>query len=571
MSITLDNYFHYGIKDNKNNYFQFGTSFDTFDLNKMNNPSLYYDTILEYYSGLMFLSSIYLFGKLFQRSKYTSYKSLVQDLRIFEFYNEKEINKICNTFNFDNYIKVIKDNNINCNNIKIVDLNPDDRFKNETSSIPSCICLALTCLNRTTYSIKEQYNQKNYIIVNRLKLPNKCINNFNNYKRGNSNKKINISQQIMNKFLIKEDLNYISFKMIKLNNFPGLSYLLVNNVDNSYLTVVLNKITNILTMTEIYLLMVITVFLIFLLIISITIIIYETKKLSNFIYKFNLKYKRYINQNEETGLRLHSLNEENNNITSSEKEPLIRKITRTKSIKRFNINFYKYNLNNSNIQNSNSLLNELFYMFCEFYKLDVDKLVENIQDLTGKTKKEIKIDVMNNKNELFQLLVKLCSYESKINLNIDYNLYADSPLIQYFNNSLIKGRINNSNEENFTRNVIYEMLSTENINDEGLITNLNFGYLSYLNMDEFKSIKNALFNKDIDSIRQNFNMRQKLKDDQRKSFMKLLLKNKNVLYNDLQKFHDLDEIKYSKLESYFNQFLLNVYYKYLKKIIEIKK
>ena len=64
------------------------------------------------------------------------------------------------------------------------------------------------------------------------------------------------------------------------------------------------------------------------------------------------------------------------------------------------------------------------------------------------------------------------------------------------------------------------MLSTENITDVGLVTNLNFGYLSYLNMDEFKSIKNALFNKDIDFVRNNFNMRQKLEDDQRKSFIK---------------------------------------------------
>ena len=90
-------------------------------------------------------------------------------------------------------------------------------------------------------------------------------------------------------------------------------------------------------------------------------------------------------------------------------------------------------------------------------------------------------------------------------------------------------------------------------------------------MDEFKSIKNALFNKDIDFVKHNFNIKQKYKDDQRKNLIKLLLKNKNVLYNELQKYHDLNEIKYNKLESYFNQFLLNVYYKYLKKIIEIKK
>ena len=43
-------------------------------------------------------------------------------------------------------------------------------------------------------------------------------------------------------------------------------------------------------------------------------------------------------------------------------------------------------------------------------------------------------------------------------------------------------------------------------------------------MDEYNSIKNALFNR-IDPDRPNTNMKQRLKDDQRKSMIKLLLKN----------------------------------------------
>ena len=152
---------------------------------------------------------------------------------------------------------------------------------------------------------------------------------------------------------------------------------------------------------------------------------------------------------------------------------------------------------------------------------------------------------------------------------MEYNLYSDSILIKNFNDSLKKGKIKNYNEEKFTRDVLYELLSTENVFDDGLVTNLNFGYISYLNLDEYKSVKNALFNKNINF--QNFNMKQKLRDDQRKSMVKLLLKNKNLLYNELQKYYDLEEIKYNRLETCFNQFLANVYYKYLKKIIEFKK
>ena len=210
-------------------------------------------------------------------------------------------------------------------------------------------------------------------------------------------------------------------------------------------------------------------------------------------------------------------------------------------------------------------------MFCEYYKLDPQIIIKDRQDLIEKSKKEIKSDIMKEKNELFELLTKICYYESKINLNLEYNLYHNSSLVKNFNESLKKGKIKNINEEKFTRDVIYEILSTENIFDEGLVTNLNFGYISYLNLNESKAIKNALFNKIINSDQKNFNMKQRLKDDQRRSLIKLILKNKNVLYNDLQKYYDLDEIKFNKIEIYFNQFLLNVYYKYLKKIIEVKK
>ena len=161
----------------------------------------------------------------------------------------------------------------------------------------------------------------------------------------------------------------------------------------------------------------------------------------------------------------------------------------------------------------------------------------------------------------------MCSYESRLNFSIEYDLYFESPLVKNFNCSLKKGKITNKKEEKFTKDVIYELLSTENVFDDGLIMNFNFGYISYLNVNEFKSIKNALFNKEENAINEIFNMEQRLKDDQRKSLIKLIFKNKNVLYVDLQKFYDFDEIKFDKLESCFNQFLLKVYYKYFKKII----
>jgi len=568
MSTILENYFHYGIKDNQNSYYQYGVSYDNFDLNKMSAPALFYDTIIEFYSDLVFIANLYLFGRLFQTSEYNLITSTGQDLDTYEFYNENGISSVCTKYNFELYIKVIVDFEINCDNVDSG--NTAYNSNSKTRIMPYCACLPLKCLNTSIYSFKEQYKQNKYILNKHINLPNKCGNNFLYYEKDSLYEDNNLIQIIMNRFLTQEDLNYITFANINLTSLPGIGYVFAITVDNTYLTKILSELTNNLTITEIYILMLIVLWLITLLIISIIVTIYEARKISKLIENFNTKFEKYIYSLETSGLNeIAKSASENNNISKSEKEPLLGNISRTKSFKVFNSYFHSnYSYLN---QDYNLLLNELFSMFCEFYSLHPQKIIREEQDKTEKSKKEIKSDIMKEKNELFELFIKICSYESKINLNLEYNLYIDNPLIKNFNNSLKKGKIKNDNEEKFTRDVIYELLSTENIFDEGLVTNLNFGYISYLNLNESKAIKNALFNKIINSDQKNFNMKQRLKDDQRRSLIKLILKNKNVLYNDLQKYYDLDEIKFNKIEIYFNQFLLNVYYKYLKKIIEAKK
>ena len=578
MGYLLNNYFHYGIKDNKNNYYEYGVSFDNFDLNKMSAPALYYNTILEYYPDLIFIAPIYMYGKLFLKSEYILNEITVKDLYLYEFYNDNVVQETCSNFNFELLIQVIKNFEIKCDNLDKINLYSNGKEdNNQEFNLPYCGCLPLNCLNTSIYSIDEQYKKKNFTLNNKLKIPNKCINYFGYYTiNDNSTNNNNLIQKIINKFLSQEELSYINFKIVEFDTFPSLRYLLVISIDNVYISNILSKLIRKLTMTEIYILMLIVLLLICLLILSIIVIIFESKKLSSLIYNFNVKYEKYIYQLEEEGLNEYinnniSENNNNNNLLKPEKDPLLENITRTKSFIKNNPNFQNFNYDFSNIKNSNSLLNELYYMFCEYYKLDPQNVIKKEQEIRELSRKEIKTYVMKEKNELFELLVKLSSYESKINLNLEYNLYSNSSLIKYFNDSLKKGKIKNKNEEKSTRDVIYELLSTENVYDEGLITNFNFCYFSYLNIDEYKSCKNALFNKSYNPEKQIFNMRQKLKDDQRKSLIKLLLKNKNVLYNDLQKFYDLDDIKYNRIESCFNKFLLDVYYKYLKKIFESKK
>ena len=570
MSYILENYFHYGVKDIHNNYYDYGVSYDNFDLIKMSAPAIFYNTIVEFHSDVIFIATLFLFGRLFQLSNYNITK--VEDEIIYEFYNEDKINEICNNFNFELYIKVIVDFKINCDNIDLYSNNTNNYYLNDYTDriIPYCGCLALQCLNTSVYSIEEQYKSKNFILSKKLKLPNKCVNNFLFYEYKKSNEKIDLIKKIMNRFLYQEELNYITFNNIQLNSFPGISYLFSIAVDNTYLEDILRGLIYNLTITELYILGLILLWLITFLIVSILVTMYEAKRLTKLINNFNTKFDNYIYQLESSGLNDNTKNiSENNNLSKSEKDSLLgHNISRTKSFKVFNSLFQS----NSNYINSdnNVLLNELFNMFCEFYKLDPEKVIKKQQEITEDSRKEIKTNIMKEKNELFELFIKLCSYESKINLNLEYNLYIDNPLIKNFNNSLKNGKIKNPNEEKYTLDVIYELLSTENIYDEGLVSNLNFGYISYLYLNESKAIKNALFNKIINYDEKNFNIKQRLKDDQRRSLIKLILKNKNVLYDELQKYYDLDEIKFNKIESYFNQFLLSVYYKYIKKILDTK-
>ena len=573
MGYILNNYFHYGFKDTKNNFYSNGISYDNYNLNIMGSPAIFYSTFSEFYQDTFFMAPIYFYGKLFQKSEYYTLETKNTYLNTYEFYSETEVENVCSSFDFSLYISIIKDFNINCDNLNnenIFSTTKESDNDDYSSNIPYCGCLALNCLNQTVNKIEDQYKSNKYNFAKKIKLPDRCLNYLFFYEQKKANNVNSLVQNIMDVFLDQEQKNYITFKNVKDDIFPGLSCFVVIGIDNSYLINVLSLLVGELTMIDIDLLMVIVVWIIVLLLISIVITVYQTKRFSALIYDFSQKYEKYIYQLEATEIKENMKSQnENNLLNSSENTPLLSSISRVKSIKRFNTNIPYYNLNY--IQNSNPLLNEIFTMFCKYYRLDSQKVINYHQKKTEKSKKKIKEDIMTDRNELFELFVKLSSYESRINFSMVIDFYSDSPFIKEFNKLSKKNKIINKNEEKSTKDVIYELLSTENVYDTGLVINFNFGYISYLNLDEFKSIKNALFNRKEDYLSENFNLKERLKSDQRKNLIKLLLKNKNVLYSDLQKYYDLDEIKYDKFESCFNQFLLKIYYKYLKKIIEVKK
>ena len=132
------------------------------------------------------------------------------------------------------------------------------------------------------------------------------------------------------------------------------------------------------------------------------------------------------------------------------------------------------------------------------------------------------------------------------------------------------GRLENIDKEQakLTRNILYELISTECIADYGLITNLNFKYVTNIKSDsKLNSIKYTMFeNIKNKQIKENPKINEEIDNDDI-PIKKLVLKRKNVLINIFRnRFESDDFLSYNQLENAFNFFLVNSYYKYSRQI-----
>jgi hypothetical protein len=150
---------------------------------------------------------------------------------------------------------------------------------------------------------------------------------------------------------------------------------------------------------------------------------------------------------------------------------------------------------------------------------------------------------------------------------MDFNLFYNSKLVKNFLRSLDKNSVNVDKEQIlYTKSIIYELLSTELINDYGFVTNLNFNYLTNINLNS--KGKNSTIQKGI--FKQALNLRKKeqrlILDKKDENIMKFVWKHKNFVMENIEpKFEQDEYLQLKKLESYFNNFLINGYYNYLKK------
>ena len=135
-------------------------------------------------------------------------------------------------------------------------------------------------------------------------------------------------------------------------------------------------------------------------------------------------------------------------------------------------------------------------------------------------------------------------------------------LKEFYNKSL-----NNEDKEQilYTKAIIKELLSTELVDDYGFVTNLNFNYITNINLNKHTENKNyiqsAIFNR-VEEMMKNKNENFNIND------IKIVFKNKNIIMKIIEeKFEQDDYLNLSKLESAFNNTLIDSFYNYTKRII----
>jgi len=582
-------YFHYGLYNKDYNFFANGISYDSFNLDDLFDPLKYYSSIEEFYVDLKYLSTLYLYKTLFQTIKYSIIKKNREETYILSFNDEEKVKQICGEINFDSYNEYISQSDINCldsqNSIYYDEEDYQQRsMANVHSKYPYCSCLPLYCLNNfKQINDKFKYDPNN--LASKINLPSKCQNKFIAYSNENQTvasfqTSININKTINS--LIASDLKipnieYIRFQLEELNQLPGYYLLILTKIKSSTEIFEYYFYTN-----EILYLIGGLVFIILLLtsIISIIIIYVNLYRYSKIIKDFQKKYEIYVFHTDDENLTASNRDNKNLHLKNGEDNKLEKQ-----SFNNENLHFAQngeFVGNDLYSDNENVLLDDLFTIFCKHYKLSRKDIEKYYSKQKHETKYQMKLKMMTERNELFKLLTMLSIYAPifRLNLNLDYKMYRYSKIIKKYDQYVTQVVNIDRDQTRLTKNILYELLSTENISDYGLISNLNFKYISNIKAElKENSIQNAMFinvinkmkGKNDDTNESELNVNDVfffLKDGDEKKNIKLILKKKNELMEYFKyKFESDDYINYNRVESSFNFFLVNSYYKYLKQIV----
>ena len=551
-------FFHLNSYEKRNNFYINGISFDSFNLEYFYDFSKFYSTSIKGEYDLKFYVTLYLYKSLFQNSEYKKIQKKREEIFLYNFKNNEKIKRICKKINFNSYRNYLLNSGIDCWNKRNKKFYNKENYlyikmNNDSNSIepiyPYCSCLPLYCL-KNYEELDENLAQLEF--VDEITLPNKCQNRFLKYERATSNTKysgnntnkdfIDISSNII-------DYDYIKFKFLQLNQLPGYFLFVFSQIKATGETYI-HTYYKILTKIEIIILSLVVIFIASIL--SIIIIYKNMKKFSLVISKFKNKFEFYVfNSEKEVGPNINNNNNLSKYIKNKEKEKM------EKSITFFNIN-------------DNNLLDDLFLIFSQTYNIrlkDIEKIYSN---KNHKSKNQMKLDMMKEKNELFRLLSTFCLYAPffKLNLNFDYNMYEYSEIIKKYIHNIKQLENIDKEQIRLTKNTLNELISTECIDDYGLITNFKFGYITHIQADTKKnSIKFTMF-ENIGNLK-NRKLKEKKEEVDKKNEpnKKLVLKRKDLLLDIFEdKFEADDYLNFNNLNNAFNFFLINSYYKYYRQI-----
>ena len=561
-------FFHLGLYSSRYNYYYMnGIFYDYFNLNA------FYDYSRNYTSGkkggydLYFYSALYLYKSLFQNMKYSIIQRDREEIFLYQFKDEEKVPNICSKINFTSYRTYLKKTGINCWERRNKLYYDEEKFnyvtlKNDSNSIepiyPYCSCLPLYCLKNYPDLDEELENLE---FSEKINLPNKCQNKFTSYETKKNNTHYfgtNLLLQLIDSSLKEIDYNYIKLGAFKLRQLNGYFFFIYSKIETTG-EVFIHTLYKLTTKIEII------IFILFVLltvsIITLFIILCHLKKYSEIISKFKEKYELFVFQSENS-------DKSSKNIFTYIKNKNNQKNKNTKNKQIFEIDSL-LSKNYMNI-NDNNLLDDLFVIFCKSYNIRSNDIEKYYSKKNHKSKNQMKLEMMVEKNELFELLTAFClqAHFFQLNLNFDYNMYENSDIIKKYLHHTGQKLYNDKERAKLTLNVLYELISTECISDYGLVTNFNFKYVSNINADLKKnSIKYTMFEniKDKDEIKKELSEEDNESEDT--PTKKLVLKRRNILIDMFQsRFESDDFINFNKLNNTFTFFLINSYYKYIRQI-----
>ena len=587
LSTLPNNYFHFGIKGNDYNFYKNGIFYDSFEINHLSESTKYYSTLKGFNFDLRYFSPFYLYSKLFEKTSFQTSFSKTHNIKIFLFDDKDIIQDICSKFDFNLYKTYLKNNDLNCldesNLYYYAYKSEDDESIAELFSLPLCICLPLYCIQ----DVKEIFQKSTFLFVDKLSLPEKCQNKlifYDNINKDTEGDDININEMNTTGFLspILVENQHIKFGIKNFELYDDLFYSIISIFDNKSLIKILydfiikinqvGYISSYLSMIKLALLFIMSY--IFLLV--------GTKKISNIVYGYKEKLNQFI-INYEKNLVTNSQNNDNseNNkydefLLGSKKEDIIPYIKYEDLISeeinknRKYINFYE-----------NGLINDLFMIYCDYQRTSEEKIFNS--NFIFKNKSKAKYEILTDSNELIKIFCIMSIYIPKFitKVNFNYDFYKE---VKLYNNylKLMRRQSNNKYKEEVisTKSIIYEFLSTEMVTDFGLITNINFKYLTTNNLDS-KDKNNCVQNGVLNSINKSRIINNELEEEElninktnhdNDFNTKLIIRNINYIMERIEeKFEQDDYLKLNKLESSFNFFLIDTCYNYLKRIKLEKK